>query len=492
MLRSIVSVAALVLMFGCAEPDPIEVAEVDASAALDPGKADGATEVKVRAGETSLWVRTEVAVRQGDVPELVLRGRTSRNIVDGTAFVFDDVYGDFAAIAPRTFEVTWPVSTARGLLDGVDQFVRLQFVPSPTRPEHLTSHVVVRPRLRGFSGSSSLFLVAELRPVHVAGQVVYRLTGAANDHVFSVDAHAGGLDLLDVRTTDDTHFTVDIPANTALDLLASGTPIAVRAHMVDGVAEKSAVLGAGLHDLGFTDGDPYEVWPRSCEDETLACLQALPVGTLDLSSCGDAMAVTACATEIGVFVSATDVAERIDEAHARVADPSGFAADASALVGSDRVDALVAQTSSTLTETVQATQGRWFLDAQALDAGVDAAIETALDRTYAYPTTGFDPRPPAPGDVPATRQLVADALLAYLAEQDYLHSEFGRSYLELARVFRAQHIASLRNFRETVAREDYPGMPHLDVYVADWIGAYTEVSVEKTTGEVTLVYVELD
>lgn len=492
MLRSIVGVAALVLTFGCIEPSPVEVDEVDASGIVDPGKGDGASEIKVRVGGTSLWVRTEVAVRQAETPQLVLRGRASRNIVDGRAFVFDDIYGDFARIAPRTFEVTWPVSTARGLLDGVDQFVGIGFVPSPTRPEHLTAHSVVRPRLRGFSGSSSVFLVAELQPVHVAGQVAYRITGAANDHVFTVDAHAGDLDLLDVHQTDDTHFTIDIPANTALDLLASATPISVRVSLVEGLVEKSAVLGAGLHALGFTEGDAYEVWPRTCEDDTLACLQALPAGSLDLSDCGDASAVSACASEIGVFVSAAEVADRLAAVQARMDDPAGFAADASALVGSDRADTLVAETREALADAVQQGQGRWFLDAQALDAGLDAAVERALDPVYAHPTAGFAPRPPVPGDVPATRQLVADALLAYLAEQDYLHSDFERSYLQLTRAFRPQHVASLRNFRESVEREDYSGMPHLDVYVADWLGAYTEVSVEKATGEVVNVYVELD
>jgi hypothetical protein len=486
MLRR-VAFAAFVIALGCSSDDVLPLDEIVADDEGDLGKADGTSELKVRVGGTSLWVRTTLAERDGD---LVLRGRTSRNLTDGRAFIFDDIYGDFAIASPRTFEVTWPVSTARGLLDGVDLFVGLDFVHSESRPDHLVSHVVVRPRLSAFSGSSQVYLVAALRPVIVDGRTVYRLTGSSPQYLFDVDARAGATSLGVARLVDDRHFELDLEPAVALELIASETPITVRAHVENASVEKTAVLGAGLHDLGFADGDASEIWPHDCEDDTLACLTALGSGAQDLGECGDARTVLACTAEIGAFVGATDVDARIEDVEARIADT--LTADAAALVGSDRVDAFLERARTRIVEDVEAVHGRWFLADEARDAALERVVEAAFDDVYAFPLSGFDARPLAPGDEAATRQVAADALLGYLAEQDYFHSEFGRSYTELAHEFRAQHVESLRAFRETVVREDYPGMPLLDVYVADWLGAYTEISVVKATGAIDRVYVELD
>jgi len=490
MLRPALLFAVSALSLACSSTDVLEIDEAVAAADGDLGKADGTTELKVRVGGTSLWVRNALGVRGDDARELVLRGRTSRNLVGGNAFVFDDVYGDFAAIGPRTFEVEWPLSTARGVLDGVDLFVGLDFVHSASRPDRLTSHVVVRPRLANFVGTSEVFLVAELTPVLVAGRVVYRVYGSAQSHVFGVDASAGETALGVGRLVDERHFEIDVDANTAIAILGGTAPITVRVQLESGFVEKSATLGAALHELGMTEGDPSEVWPRTCTDETLDCLQGLAPGTLDLAACGDAFTVTSCTASIGVFAGADEIAARVSEVDARLAGT--FVADAPALVGADRVEAFNTMARSAIVADVAQAQGRWYLDAQARDAALATVVEDAFDRVYAFPLTGFPARTPVPGDEAATRQLVADALLAYLAEQDYLHSEFGRSYVELARVFRTQHVASLRQFREEVAREDYPGQPQWDVYVADWLGAYTEISVDKATGQVANVYVELD
>jgi hypothetical protein len=56
----------------------------------------------------------------------------------------------------------------------------------------------------------------------------------------------------------------------------------------------------------------------------------------------------------------------------------------------------------------------------------------------------------------------------------------------------AQHVASIRAFRETVAAEPYPGSTTNDVYIGDWLAAHTEVVVECTTGTVISTLVELD
>lgn len=119
----------------------------------DDGKADAPTELRVRVGDTSVWI-TRALTRTGS--NYVLRGRASRTITDGLGWIWDDPYGEYASRGPRSFELTWSVSSARGLMDGVDQFVRLSFAPSAGRPDELTARVVVRPRLASSSGSGNI------------------------------------------------------------------------------------------------------------------------------------------------------------------------------------------------------------------------------------------------------------------------------------------------------------------------------------------------
>jgi len=75
---------------------------------------------------------------------------------------------------------------------------------------------------------------------------------------------------------------------------------------------------------------------------------------------------------------------------------------------------------------------------------------------------------------------------------DFVHSEFDRSLVALAHEFRAQHVASIRAFRETISAEPYPGSTVWDVYIGDWLGAHTEVTIERASGAVISTLVELD
>src|SRR5512132_2459998 len=70
---------ACLLFAACADSVAPELDAVEVSAD-DGGKADAATELSVRAGDTTLTVSKQL-VRRGDT--FVLRGRTSRTITDG-------------------------------------------------------------------------------------------------------------------------------------------------------------------------------------------------------------------------------------------------------------------------------------------------------------------------------------------------------------------------------------------------------------------------
>lgn len=425
-------------------------------------KADTTTELRVRVGETTLWM-DKALVRRGD--DIVLQGRTSRNITDGRAFIFDDIYGDFVQKSPRTFEVTWPVSTARGVVDGVNLFTGLTF-----GSRALTARVVVRPRLTSITGSLSL--TAEITPVIVAGRIVYRVKGRSMQPLTGVTTNAGI-----ARLVDATHFVIDLD----FAQVTATTPLEVTA----GTLSARGSFGMAVKYFGATTGDVETVFPSpTCTAERQSCLAALPDGALDLASCGPALLVQACRGQIGVVIDQSAIAATLATADARLAGP--FAADATALVGADRAMPLRTALRAHIASHVDPSLGLWLLSETAKQSVLDT--EPAFDRAYANPL-GFVPAAPlAPGDIAKTRQVVADALFVYLQTTDYENSEFGRSYVELTRVFRAQHVASLRTFRETVMPEVHGGITY---YIDRWLGAHTEISVDAT-GAATLVYVELD
>lgn len=485
-------VGCLFVVAACAEGGDSLVDEAEVSPELD-GKADATTELSVRAGETTLWVTKHVTRREGgpNGAEYVLRARTSRTLVDGRGFIFDDVYGDFAQQSPRVFELTWPVSTARTLVDGVDQFIGMSFVHSSSRPDHLTARVVVRPRLLTFTGSSKIYLTAELTPVVFGGTVVYRISGRTYGANTGVRALIDNVELHDVRSIDNERFQIDLQPDQAF-ALTEGGDLQVIADFTTGGVDKRATLGLALKKLGMTTGDAEVVWPRAgCTTTTRSCLLALPSGALDLGSCGEAIKVNACAGQIGVFVDDVAFTAALDTADMRLATAASHA-DAVGLVGSDKANEWLFNAKQTVEGELQKQFGRWYLSPTARTTALAAAVETGLDVSYARPLDLVEPHAPIVGDDAAMRHVVADAVLGELASMDFLHTEFARTLEDLTHQFRAMHVADIKRFRETVQPEPYPGQPTWDVYIDRWLGCHTEVAIERTTGVIKSVLVEID
>jgi hypothetical protein len=181
--------AALIAIPACGVDTDLETDEAELPDG--EGKADAVTELSVRAGETTLWVDRVIVrdTREGS-DGLVLNGRASRNLTDGFAFVFDDPYGAFAIRSPRTFEVRWTTSELASLLGGVDQFIRLQFVHSSTRPDSLAARVVARVRTTSFTGTGA-YLFTNVPPVVSGGRTVLRVEGSSPDALLEVTAAVG-------------------------------------------------------------------------------------------------------------------------------------------------------------------------------------------------------------------------------------------------------------------------------------------------------------
>ncbi len=488
------SVLVCLLLTACAGEDSFVDDEVEVGAD-DDGKADADSELRVRTGDTTVWMTKTLARKDpsgsGDNDVFTLRGHASRTVTDGMGFVFDDPYGDFAKTGTRSFEVSWPVSTARTLVDGTNQFVRLQFPHSNGRPDSLTARAIVRPRLGSFTGSPSVYVTAELTPVVVDGEVVYRAHGKTSTQSFILSASVGGVPHA-IRRIDNTQFELDLSPREAFAIAGLTTKIEIFASLESGNVTKQATLGLSLKKLALTAGDVYEKFPRpDCDDATKSCLGALPDGATDLASCGEAVVTLSCAGRLGLFVQDTDVQAAIAKG-IQITSSTAFRSDAAGLVGADRVEQLVGGAEQTIDDRASQVFGRWLLSATARDAVLARAVDGSIHAAYARPLELVEPHAPVPGDVQAERHVAADALLAELAKSDFVTTEFARSYDALVDEFRAVHVQSLREMRETSEVGPYPGTSDLDVVVGQWLGTYVEVSISKATGEATHTLIEID
>lgn len=451
----------------------------------DDGKADAASEISVRAGDTTLTVGKLLTWQNN---AFVMRAKASRTFEeDGVReYIIDDVYGDVAIKSARVFEVRWPVSEARMVVDGTNLFTSLSFVHSSSRPDHLTLRVTARPRLGATHGSSTLALTAELTPVVQAGHTVYRVNGRSTKAIASLRATTGT-----VRIVDPTHFELDLDYD-QLQSVVGGGEIAVTAAFTTGTATSTilAPLGLAVKKLSLTTGDAYALYPNpTCTAPRKSCLAALPDGALDTASCGEAIDVLACRGALGALINDATINDAKTAFEPKLVT---LAADGVGLVGADKAVELAATVREVVNGRLAAEGGAWLLTAAARTKVLATATDVPLDEAYALPLYFVDGHEAAPGDVAATRQVAADALLSYLRTTDYEHSELGRSYLTLTKELRAQHVASLKAFRETSERVTFPSMPNVESFVGEWIGLHTEVTVDHTTGEVTGVLVEID
>ncbi len=284
--------AAIFITSACAADLEIETDEVSPD---DGGKADGyLTELRVRAGDTTVWADRFLVPRARDGrAEWVLSARGSRTVTDGLSFIYDDVVGEFRVASTRSFEVGYPAGD-RGLMTGVSHFIRIHFAPSSNRPTTLTARAIYRPRLVTFSGSGA-YLTAELEPVVVGGRVVWRLFGNASSSLAAVAAAVDEAPAGDAHLVDATHFTVDLD-DEEVTALAGGAELLLDIDSATGSWQKRAGLAIGIKTLGLTTGDPVDEFPLPvCEEDVLACLQGLPDRDGDTSPCGEAIEVLACA-----------------------------------------------------------------------------------------------------------------------------------------------------------------------------------------------------
>jgi hypothetical protein len=275
----------VVAFMACAAPAPSEEGE---TISIDPdAKTDAATEIKVKTTSLTVWMRPAATTRiENGRTVFVLRGRASKNLDAVTPFIADDGFAQARTLSARTFEVVLDGGhEINSMLSGLRLFLDLD-VHGSTIP--YTVALELQPRYVRFSGVSSIYVTAAMKPILANGGLVYR---------GRVKTGFGALVVSGARTTvrtggPDTVWNVDAPFET---LLVD--------HMFTldrdgGFYVKTAGVDAALSMLGITTADPQVTWADSwdyeCDPEVAACVASLPQGSTDTEPCGSYRDVTRC------------------------------------------------------------------------------------------------------------------------------------------------------------------------------------------------------
>nr|MBA3462853.1 hypothetical protein [Deltaproteobacteria bacterium] len=278
-------------LVGCATPadEDTELAGPASAEVIDDGKADSA-ELKVRAGNMTVWIDRVISVRRdaSQTPYAVIRGRASRTLSGAFSFVPDDAFGEATLVGPRSFEIV-----LRGghelntMFSGLPLLLDLDAATSPS-----TSYTVkldLRPAFAKFEGTSSIHVGSTLRPIFIGKDEPDPLRYVA-------DVSTGAAPL----TVENGGAATVVPANGGFDVLFAygdleaawntGAKVAFTA----GGKTKRAALEARMTRIAMTTQDPYDTWPPArCDVDTYNC--TLEHRGVDLQTCGDYRVVEHCA-----------------------------------------------------------------------------------------------------------------------------------------------------------------------------------------------------
>ena len=294
-----------------------------ATASSSTDKADG-PELRVRAGEMTLWVDRIAVTERGESgePVAVIEGRTSRNLASVSSWVPDDAFGTARQRSLRTFEIELrgghEVNT---LLSGLPIFVA--FDTTSGSITHYEGMIVLAPRFAGFEGSTDLFIDASVNPVWAGGDDPLRYRGRVTTPApaDSLTAEAGEGAAPVITRTGELDWSLEwdyavleravVPATETITFTAS---------LGGATATKQAAVELHAVQIGLTTDDPREAFPSaSCSPAARACVRAAgPDG--DLSGCASYREVAACLREdpceadpqplelVPIDVSSTDAA----------------------------------------------------------------------------------------------------------------------------------------------------------------------------------------
>lgn len=296
-----VAAAAAVLCGGCGvgeEPSAEEHAQKEADAV--------GGELTAKATGITVWLDpvAEPTTRFGQ-PAWVLRGRASKNIEGVFSFSSDDELGEAIQVSPRKFDIFIDAGQAEHLIAGYRLLLDLDASTGSTR-QYFAS-IRLASRFHDFHGSSKLTLHKTVTPYMFGDVIQFRnLIGVASGYQNLGAVTEAGASPVAIGPSGSS-FAMDWSgAGLVAAAVSADSEIAVSAQKGSQTATRFQSTELYVKSLQLIAGGmPLEVWPDpTCTPSVRACLQALPAGELDRSSCGAAIDVRPCADEVATPISA--------------------------------------------------------------------------------------------------------------------------------------------------------------------------------------------
>jgi hypothetical protein len=297
-VRAAAATASLLVLGACAPIDePLddgadETQEAAASAELS-AKADGIT----------VWLDpVAYPTERFDQPAWRLEGRASKNLASVFAFSADDEFGEAIQTSARKFDVFVDAGQLEHLLAGYRLLLDIKTTTGSQR-QYFAS-IRLAPKLERFHGSSKIVLHKTFTPFVFGSEVRFRnVVGLASGYADATATTDVGGGPIAVGPTG-TSVAMDWLAQALMDVSADAS------HEIDVSASNSGVTvtRSGALEIDVTSlqlsTKNSEAWMfPTCQTGTLECLRALPPGILDRSSCGKAIEVLPCLSQLAPNVS---------------------------------------------------------------------------------------------------------------------------------------------------------------------------------------------
>lgn len=289
-------IAGALSVCGCGAADEAAQSEdVTASTAL-VAKADGIT----------MWLDPIAhPTTRFDQPAWRFEARASKDLASVFAFSSDDEFGEAVQSSPRKLDVFVDANQLAHLLAGYRILIDIKTTAGSVK-QYFAS-IRVAPKLERMHGSSKIVLRKTFSPFLYGHELRFRnLVGLSSGYsgASAVTDAGGAVDLVGPSGS-----------STAMDWLSpvlvevSKDPnleIDVSATNGSGQVTRSGGVDIGVTSFQLTTQPALEQWPDpQCAATTLACLNALPQGAFDRSSCGAAIDVLPCLWKLPPSVDVT-------------------------------------------------------------------------------------------------------------------------------------------------------------------------------------------
>lgn len=272
----------------------LEPGDLAARASFDEVSATvAAAELKLQVDGLTVWLRGELKPeRSAPQTRWILRGRTGGNLAEVRSYILGDGFGQATITGARSFAVAVDAHEINSLLSGLRLFVDL--VPRSARAQPATVAIQLAPRWQMSRGDGSIQVGAEVRPVNVAGELLYRAeVTASGEGPLMAKASDGGV--MTTQPRGQGAWSVDVPF-AVLEREARSRATASFTLFGPAKVNRRADLAITVSAGDLFRGPAEARYPeaQSCAPEVQVCIDGLPAGDFDYGACGSYREVASC------------------------------------------------------------------------------------------------------------------------------------------------------------------------------------------------------